>query len=93
MLEMRKSASIVLCTFDTISCRQRKFKEALKKDGHQYAAGKVTPLLGTESPKCPPASSKRKKKGDATPAEGDITPSKKQKTKDEDEDEDNGEQI
>ena len=87
---MRRSTSIVLCTIDMIFCRQRKFKEALKKDGHQYAAGKVTSLSGTESPKCTPASSKRKKKGATDAAEGDETPSKKQKTK---KDEDEGEQI
>lgn len=90
----RKSVSTVLCTVDKVICRQRKFKEALKKDGHQYAAGKVTPLSDTKSPKCTPAPSKRKIKGAAAAAQGSGNPSKKQKTNcDEDEDNDEEEQI
>ncbi|KAK5091973.1 hypothetical protein LTR70_006142 [Exophiala xenobiotica] len=75
---------------------QRKFKEALKKDGYQYAGGQVTPLSSTEVAKATPTSSKRKKNKEpvAAAAKGDETPSKRQKTKsDKDDNSDDGEQI
>ncbi|KAK5073694.1 hypothetical protein LTR64_007170 [Lithohypha guttulata] len=57
---------------------QRKFKESLKKDGFQLAAGKITPLDGTNSSsKAAATPSKRKKK--VVDAEG--IPSKKRKQK------------
>lgn len=72
---------------------QRKFKDALKKDGYQYAGGQVTPLSSTETPKTTPVTSKRKKKEPtAAAAKGDETLSKKQKRKSNDDDENKDEE-
>lgn len=72
---------------------QRKFRDALKKDGYQYAGGQVTPLASTGAPETTPVPSKRKKKGPtAGAAKGDETPSKKQKRKSGDDDKNNHEE-
>lgn len=94
-LETRKSYIFATNhSADNILFRQRKFKDALKKDGHQYAGGKIVLLSGTDTPKKTSSTpSKRKKKTNGT-MEGDDTPSKKQKTKrDEDDIQDDEEQV
>lgn len=69
------------CTSNVLICvSQRKFKECLKKDGFQLAAGEITPLDGSATPK-PAAASKRKKsevKTEKTPKKAKKSVTKKE---------------